>query len=240
MPKNSPHANESAITTQKAKYFVKNWALQSLLTYINWWDMFLDYLYPSFIKDYVLKTWGYGSFLIRPKTGDVAVANKVFISNEYRINRSKEKTVAIDIGANIGAFSVAWLRRNPNGVIYSYEPEPQNFAQLNKNLKLNKVDKRAVAMDSVILEDQIERHGLKTIDFLKIDYEGSEYEILYGLKKSTVDKIRKIIVEAHTLKSAPKTHTPDVLYRHLVARGFKVERKVFFEYAKTELFICER
>ncbi len=274
---------DSALTIkeQKTKFFVNNWLFQSALTYKNWWVMFLDYLYPSFTKEYILKTWRFGNYFIRPKDGDVTVANEVFVSNEYGIKGSKQKKLAIDVGANIGTFTIGWLKNNKDGVVFAYEPDPENFRQLKRNLELNNlsskvtckkaalgekeeevdftigikhacgttkslvqgdlvVGEKTIKASSLLLQNEIEKYGIEQIDFLKVDCEGSEYEILYGLKKSTIDRIKKVVVEAHTLKSGPKTHTPDVLYRHLVARGFKVERKVFFEFSKTHVFVCTK
>lgn len=46
--------------------------------------------------------------------------------------------VVLDVGANIGWFSLLLDRRAPDGVsIYAFEPEPLNFGLLSENLELN-------------------------------------------------------------------------------------------------------
>ena len=46
--------------------------------------------------------------------------------------------VCIDIGANAGYFSLYAASRFTNARIFAYEPIPYNFAQLMRNIKLNK------------------------------------------------------------------------------------------------------
>jgi FkbM family methyltransferase len=42
--------------------------------------------------------------------------------------------VVVDIGANIGLFSLLARQLWPNSIIHAYEPEPQNFALLQSNM----------------------------------------------------------------------------------------------------------
>ena len=47
----------------------------------------------------------------------------------------------------------------------------------------------------------IKQNKLKKIDFLKMDCEGSEYEIFFNLSKNNLKKINKIVLEYHNLDS---------------------------------------
>lgn len=58
-------------------------------------------------------------------------------------------------------------------------------------------DKKKEIVKSITLDDVFEIAGLSSCDFLKIDAEGSEYEMLFSAKKETLEKIRKIVVEYH-------------------------------------------
>ena len=52
----------------------------------------------------------------------------------------------LDAGANIGYFSVLAAHRvGPRGRVFAFEPEPRNFALLQKNLRLNKLQQRVDA-----------------------------------------------------------------------------------------------
>ena len=58
--------------------------------------------------------------------------------------------VCLDIGANIGACSLAWYRRNPNTKIFAFEPHPETFARLKRNVDLNSLTGNIVAVHAAI------------------------------------------------------------------------------------------
>lgn len=73
--------------------------------------------------------------------------DRVYNPPNYEI---KEGDTIIDIGANIGVFAIYAATAAPNVTVYSYEPFPQNFAYLKKNvvesnLKNVKINEKAVA-----------------------------------------------------------------------------------------------
>lgn len=51
----------------------------------------------------------------------------------------QDDMVIADVGANIGYFTLIFSRNITNGKIYSFEPEPQNYTLLRKNLQENKI-----------------------------------------------------------------------------------------------------
>jgi FkbM family methyltransferase len=55
----------------------------------------------------------------------------------YGIN---QRDVVIDIGANVGMFSVYAAKLASRGVVYGFEPEIKNFSRLKKHKALNKVN----------------------------------------------------------------------------------------------------
>jgi len=64
--------------------------------------------------------------------------NEIFIDNSYRISNMsiKETDIILDIGANIGLFSINVSQYTKNK-IFALEPHPENFTQLKDNVKLN-------------------------------------------------------------------------------------------------------
>jgi FkbM family methyltransferase len=74
-------------------------------------------------------------------------------------NILKPGQVFVDIGANIGYFSVlAASIVGSNGQIYAFEPEPRNFNLLNRNVKLN--NQNNVDTHSIALSDKKETSKL--------------------------------------------------------------------------------
>lgn len=71
----------------------------------------------------------------RPGTFDRRAFRNVVVENEYRLPpRLPAGTVVVDVGANVGTFALAVLRRGAQHV-ECYEPDPENFAQLQANLR---------------------------------------------------------------------------------------------------------
>lgn len=74
---------------------------------------------------------------------DELVIKEIFDENVYRVhdNMIINSRVVLDIGANIGVFTLDMLRRAKNNgkpiKIYAVEPEPHNIKILKKNIKNN-------------------------------------------------------------------------------------------------------
>ena len=78
-------------------------------------------------------------------------------------------------------------------------------------------------VDGVTLPDVFEQHQLDTCDFLKLDCEGAEYEILHSLPLAWYRRIRRLAVEYHTKPGAPKRGQPDALVERLQDAGYRIE-----------------
>jgi len=169
------------------------------------------------------------------------------------------KTV-IDIGALIGSFTLWAHEQWPKAIIHSFEPDPESFELLKKNvataraqkqvkmyneavwknekiLKLHRFKNTSGSNSVVFLErpfvgkheDSVEVKSQsfskflkkihKPIDFLKIDCEGSEYDILYSLSKLELKKIRQIVIEYHEFENNSK-HKGNALSDFLRKNGF--------------------
>ena len=65
------------------------------------------------------------------------VLNEIFFEDIYQINKLKivKNATVIDIGANIGYFSLCLKELYPDLKILAFEPEEENFKNLQQNLK---------------------------------------------------------------------------------------------------------
>jgi len=72
---------------------------------------------------------------------DIWSVKETFLDQFYtRYGTSIESDwVIVDIGAAIGEFTVYAAQRAPAGEVYAYEPNPQSFALLQENIRLNKL-----------------------------------------------------------------------------------------------------
>lgn len=132
--------------------------------------------------------------------------------------------VLIDLGANIGSVSVYAASLGEHVRVHAYEPEPENLALLTDNLTANGVADRVQIYPYVVTDwrgtAQIDpRHGNTRVveydegvtvpcvelaevleavgacDVLKIDIEGSEYDIFADVDLSVLQRVRYLTME---------------------------------------------
>lgn len=75
----------------------------------------------------------------RPNTQDEFIYNEVYVENCYRLPDDLSDITIIDIGANIGAFTIACLDRGAK--VFAYEPDKDNFAQLFQHVNKHPLHK---------------------------------------------------------------------------------------------------
>lgn len=72
--------------------------------------------------------------------GELTSYIEVFLEDDYgfaNMETGKEARAILDVGANIGVFSLAAAKRFPEAAIYAFEPNPDAYSRLVRNLDLN-------------------------------------------------------------------------------------------------------
>ena len=70
----------------------------------------------------------------RPNKHDQSIIKEILIDRTaYHFFIDAHPRVIFDVGANIGAASILYARTYPNALIFSFEPDPENFEILKKN-----------------------------------------------------------------------------------------------------------
>lgn len=71
----------------------------------------------------------------RAKSSDLLVFWQIIIANEYRcLDDVQDADLVIDCGANVGYSAAFFAARHPRARIIAVEPDPRNFAVLEKNM----------------------------------------------------------------------------------------------------------
>lgn len=167
----------------------------------------------------------------------------------------------IDIGANVGYFSLFMAGRYPEASILACEPMPNNLGLLrtyqNSLDSLNfKVIPKAISgqngtlslyfdksdtfttsasigqpegeedileVATITLETLLQEQHLTSADFLKLDCEGAEYEILLHTPQKILQSFRLVSMEYHDDPAGKST--PEELVDLLGKAGFTLNRK---------------
>ena len=181
---------------------------------------------------------------------------RCYFRNEFQLRKG---ATVVDIGANVGAFSVLVAMADPKSKIIAVEPDLNNVAFLYRNIARNRLQNVTVVTAAcggkngdgtlymrgagvlhslfcrdmqgsdfkplckipiITLDDVFFRFGVECCDLLKLDCEGSEYDVLLNASPQTMSRITRIALEYHV---GFNDHSPDELKTFLESSGFKVE-----------------
>jgi FkbM family methyltransferase len=172
--------------------------------------------------------------------------------------------VCLDIGANVGAVTLAMARRvGSSGKVYAFEPGGVPYARLARNIALNpSIQPRVVALQlgvssepGTLYWNPDEHHNpanatllaaagtpttvvsvdafvaatkLARVDFVKIDVEGMEYEVLSGGRATwrTFQPVFYLETERRfeVIRGFPVLTQIDALFRELGYRLYRIDR----------------
>jgi FkbM family methyltransferase len=86
-----------------------------------------------------------------------------------------------------------------------------------KNTLKNNAKIKEYNVDVITLDKIMELYDLETIDFLKMDIEGGEYDVIDSINKDLAKKIKQISLETHNVNKNPS------LIKKLKSLGYSVE-----------------
>jgi FkbM family methyltransferase len=181
---------------------------------------------------------------------------QIFLRRIYRVRFSDR--VILDLGANIGIFTLYAARCSPQAEIFAFEPFPSTYRRLLATVRHHNLDSRVNCFNSAVtgtegvrlmpdasvpsqrravaspgsavahgtavagktLEALLEENRLLKVDLMKMDIEGSEYEVLLSTSQKILSRISRIALEYHG-DSAP--YSKQQLFEHLQSAGFRVQ-----------------
>lgn len=195
---------------------------------------------------------GWTAMLQRPGTDDAAIGDEIAIHDVYHLRNvdlspvfdesglveNAIQSVAIDIGANVGFFTMTCVRKG--ATVVAIEPEPGNVDLLSRNVSTNRADQHVTIIPAAIgatagtayitgtagtayttgpvgTTDRVEVRqmtlaslldGWSKVALLKVDTEGSEHAILTACPHDQLAKVDLIVAELHGPAACPWMDAP--------------------------------
>ena len=132
--------------------------------------------------------------------------------NNYRIFSDNVKLNNLE---NIHSFNMAISKQDGNVPLYLNDDSSGHSIFLKNS--------NSIQVESITLQKVFELNNIKKCNLLKLDCEGSEYEIINSLPDSYFSMIDKIIIEYHLAKKYPKLLTE--LIKKLELMSFSINMK---------------
>ena len=182
------------------------------------------------------------------------------METSFVLNNVKERDVFIDVGANIGYFSMLAARQRAKA-IFSFEPVPKTYEMLAKNIAYNGFEgivrtfnlalgseeqtleftdsigpknhvryytddnhskKRTIKVRATTLDKFVAgTEEIKQMDFIKIDVEGFDYNVLLGAKNCIARFEPTVLIEVQAHRLAKFNSSPDQIFDFFKAFGYK-------------------
>ena len=152
---------------------------------------------------------------------------EIFFKEIYCFESQSNNPIILDCGANVGTSVLYFKKLFPNAIVHAYEPDPNIFKILEHNVKINKLKgvelyeaavwkeagslnfgsegsdsgsfrtdaSKIISVKTIRLKDVI--GSFDHIDFLKIDIEGAEVEVLKDCQEMLAN-VKHLFVEFHS------------------------------------------
>lgn len=143
-----------------------------------------------------------------------------------------EKNISSSRCSNIEPYNLAVGKGGPMKIFISENPSAHS-AFLEPEYRVGEVTINGISLDEIFT-----KYGVNSCDLLKIDCEGSEYEILYGSSRDTLKKIKRIRLEYHPLSKIDPAYNGKDLAKFLGRNGFIVKLKSSRKTPEKGLLFC--
>lgn len=133
-------------------------------------------------------------------------------------------STAFDVGANYGFITLAMGKSvYHDGKVYSFEADEKIFRVLQSSITKNGLSENCLAINqfvgsplqpnTITLDKFVEYHHINSLDFIKIDVDGGDYNVLLGAQE-TIQRFHPVLV-------VEMASNHQQIYDFLLSSGYK-------------------
>lgn len=187
-------------------------------------DIFVNRIYaplfPFYQKSIIVDIGAHKGFFSIFASKFSAMGSKIFAVEPDSTNYNNViQNLKLNKMENVSASEIAISGQS--GIREFYLSESVNHSLLKLSDSHPYVhQKKSLKVNTLSLSDFMKENKIEKIDFLKIDCEGGEYEILYNTSDSTFAQIRTIALEFHDLNDP--TNNIYNLVNYLTSKNYRI------------------
>ncbi len=170
---------------------------RSIVRLLNNWPLYvLDYLKLVPRREVTYRLRNGVKFKLHTRTSECVALAEVWVHRQYDPPEGfGDHDVVVDIGANVGLFSVRAATHALRGSVFAFEPAPDNFTRLKENIQLNGLA-NVIPMQAAIAGKTETRHM----------YLGTQDTVSHSLWKGWGGSDQQITVQCKTLEDAMREY----------------------------------
>jgi len=161
-------------------------------------------------------------FLARRGTGDLWILNHAFEPYARELFSPYEGDVVVDVGAHVGKYAIPSAKLvGSEGVVFAFEPGIEVYKALQNNININNLSNviplnlaahdqnkdvlltssvdgskgRPIPVKAVTIDEVLESYGIDSVDYVKVDVDGDEVNVLRGMGGILQRSSPKMLVE---------------------------------------------
>jgi hypothetical protein len=183
------------------------------------------------------------SFQVRDGTLDAEIIRDVVENNHYAslLDQIEPRCICIDVGAHIGAFAILAASRGAR--VYAFEPIPVNYELLDYIFRREHGCRwTRLAWESRSYSSELrgtaQREGIAHCRGIKLDCEGSEFEILGSLALQDLQRFDVVTMEYHSLFGGVPALIGCLRQAGFVSRHYAVTENLGFIHAVSRPYLA--
>jgi FkbM family methyltransferase len=125
------------------------------------------------------------------------------------LDQLRPDDIFVDVGANVGLYSIAGARRVPDGRVWAVEPDPRNAALLRRHVDLNGVADRVTVIEAAAGD------GEGDVAFSALGIPQSSVEDIWesgrGVQRVPLVRLDQVVAETDVMKIDVEGYEGEVL-----------------------------